>query len=240
MTDQTKSILNCPEDEPAEGNCFVSAYPPFSCWNKETGKEIEAWIHAGAPRPRDVPFGLYIHIPFCTVRCQYCYYLSYANPASEGIDSYLSALTRELEMYGELDALRDQRLDFVYFGGGTPSILSEEQFHDLVVRLQAVLPWDGVHEVTFECAPSTLTETKLRSLHEHGVTRISMGVQQLNDVVLQKNGRTHLVRDVVRVVRAHSENRIRRRQPGLDRWLGWRDRSLIHGKPRPNHQPAPR
>ncbi|MFQ5640106.1 MAG: hypothetical protein ACE5IR_19170, partial [bacterium] len=70
-------------EAPLEGNYFVSAYPPFSCWQRESAKEVAALLNSSNLTPEDVPLGLYVHIPFCTIRCLYCYYLSYANKSDE-------------------------------------------------------------------------------------------------------------------------------------------------------------
>jgi oxygen-independent coproporphyrinogen-3 oxidase len=147
---------------------------------------------------------LYVHLPFCLQRCQYCYYLSYADKSGEQIDRYLDALTTELEIYSRMPALKGRSVDFVYFGGGTPSLLSASRIHQLLTRIKTLFPWNSAREVTFECAPKTVTETKLKELHAAGITRVSLGVQQLDDEVLERNGRIHLVRDVER---AYSEIR---------------------------------
>ncbi|MFQ5864789.1 MAG: coproporphyrinogen-III oxidase family protein [bacterium] len=184
--------------EPSEGNYFVSAYPPFSCWQKEYVTELKRELDAPPAAAGDRPFGLYVHIPFCVIRCMYCYYLSYAKKSPDDIDRYIAALIKELAMYHEKRNFENRHINFVYFGGGTPSILSVKQTHKLINTLKSLFPWTAVQEVTFECAPKTVTESKLLTLREAGVTRISLGVQQLNDEVLEKNGRVHLVRDVER------------------------------------------
>ena len=78
---------------------------------------------------------------------------------------------------------------FVYFGGGTPSFLSAKQLTSLVDRLRANINWDQAEEVTFECEPGTLSQPKLRTLKELGVTRLSLGVENFSDAVLEENGR---------------------------------------------------
>lgn len=185
------------ETEPRlEGNYFVSAYPPFSCWDKEDGTELGRLLGQLHRSTEGKGFGLYVHIPFCVVRCLYCYYLSYAHKSGELIDGYVEALVKELIIWATEARLENRQIHFVYFGGGTPSILSEEQIQRLLGELKKLFPWTAVEEVTFECAPKTISEAKLRRLREVGVTRISMGVQQLNDEVLKRNGRVHLCRDV--------------------------------------------
>jgi oxygen-independent coproporphyrinogen-3 oxidase len=80
---------------------------------------------------------------------------------------------------------------FVYFGGGTPSFLSGKQLTRLVDRLRANINWDQAEEVTFECEPGTLSRPKLETLRELGVTRLSLGVENFSDSVLEENGRAH-------------------------------------------------
>jgi oxygen-independent coproporphyrinogen-3 oxidase len=89
-------------------------------------------------------------------------------------------------------------LSFVYFGGGTPSLLPLESLQRLFAGLQTVFPWTAAEEITFECAPRSVTPRKLQALREAGVNRISFGVQQMNDEVLRRNGRVQLVADVER------------------------------------------
>ncbi len=185
--------------EPLEGNYFVAVYPPFSCWKEHYLTEFGRKLDVPSSPNSNVPFGLYVHLPFCVERCMYCYYLSYAKQSTHQlIDQYLDALIKELSIYHEKPYFADHHLDFVYFGGGTPSVLSVEQIRKLVSTIKTIFPWTAVQEITFECAPKTVTESKLKTLKEAGITRISLGIQQLNDEVLKKNGRVHLVSDIKR------------------------------------------
>ena len=88
---------------------------------------------------------------------------------------------REWELYAQLPAIAGRPLNFVYFGGGTPSFLSTQQLDGLVNRLTAVTPWNQAEEITFECEPGTLTEHKLRAIRSMGVTRLSLGVENFDD-----------------------------------------------------------
>jgi oxygen-independent coproporphyrinogen-3 oxidase len=187
-----------PAVEPLEGNYFVAAYPPFSCWRQERVEALYTLLGCPAPQAGGAPFGLYVHIPFCAQRCQYCYYLSYADRTLRYLDRYLDALLRELALYGGMPAFAGRRVGCVYFGGGTPSLLPAESIGRLMNGLKAVFPWTSVEEVTFECAPRSVTRHKLEELRRAGVNRISLGVQQLADEVLRLNGRIHLVADVHR------------------------------------------
>ena len=188
----------CELPEPSDGNLFVSAYPPFSSWKPGRLSCLEKVLLTPPQNGHDVPLGLYVHIPFCLQRCEFCYYRSIANPTSETIDLYVEAVLEEFRLYGEAPALTGRRPTFAYFGGGTPALLSPCQIKRLFGGIQSVFPWTDIQEVTFECSPKTATRDRLETLREAGVTRISMGVQQMNDSVLQQSGRVHLVDDIRR------------------------------------------
>jgi oxygen-independent coproporphyrinogen-3 oxidase len=144
----------------------------------------------------DVPLGLYVHVPFCVQRCDYCFYLSYADKTRRQRRDYVEVLLQELALYRDAPLTADRLVRFVYLGGGTPSMLDEASIEHLLRGLQAAVPWTAVEEVTFECAPRTVNEAKLAVLRQAGVTRLSMGVQTLDDEVLKLNGRVHLQADV--------------------------------------------
>ena len=197
MTDLTENKKsNLGTEAPLEGNYFVSAYPPFSCWKRDRANEVTGLFTQPDSTAEEVPLGLYVHIPFCTVRCHYCYYLSFAQSSDERVAKYVDALIREVALYTEFNAIANRPLTFAYFGGGTPSILSAAQISTLMAGMKKAFAWQGIEEVTFECSPKTITKEKLQALREAGVTRLSMGVQQLDDEVVKQNGRVHLVRDV--------------------------------------------
>ncbi len=177
------------ETQTTVGNYFVSNYPPFSFWKKEDIPEIEAAMNR-APRP-DTPLGVYTHIPFCRKRCHFCYFRVYTDKDSAAIKSYLEAMLEELTVYANKPFIGGRKPSFVYFGGGTPSYLSSSQLHHLTDGMKSLLPWDEVKEVTFECEPGTLTDKKLQTIHEIGVTRLSLGVENFDDHILEINGRAH-------------------------------------------------
>jgi oxygen-independent coproporphyrinogen-3 oxidase len=172
------------------GNYFVANYPPFSLWTPE---QIPAAIAAldEAARAAD-PLGLYLHIPFCRKRCKFCYFKVYTDKNAAEIELYLQALIKENELYSRRRALQGRQLRFAYFGGGTPSYISEKQLHYLVAGLHQHVSWEHAEEVTFECEPGTLRKSKLETLKEIGVTRLSLGVEHFNDDILEANGRAHL------------------------------------------------
>src|SRR3984957_6070657 len=133
------------------GNYFVANYPPFSFWKPAFLPEAYAALNA-APVP-GTPLGLHLHIPFCRKRCKFCYFRVYTDKNARDVEVYSDALVQEVGLYSKTPVVGGRPLEYVYFGGGTPSYLSAGQLRDLITRLQAVLPWDGVKEVTFECEP---------------------------------------------------------------------------------------
>jgi len=182
------------------GNYFVSNYPPFSFWKPEfVGDLISALELPPATIASGLnPLGIYVHIPFCRKRCHFCYFKVYTDKDSASIRGYLDALLRELTLYAGKPFVGGRKPDFVYFGGGTPSYLSVNQLQHLTDGMKALLPWDQAREVTFECEPGTLTEQKLRAIREMGVTRLSLGVENFNDHILEINGRAHHSKEIAR------------------------------------------
>jgi len=176
-------------DRTEVGNYFVANYPPFSVWTQQA-VTVDA-RPALASAPGAVPLGLYLHIPFCRKRCHFCYFRVYTDKNANEVQSYLDVLAREWELYNEQRAVAGRPLNFVYFGGGTPSYISTRQLESLVSRLDAVSSWRSAEEITFECEPGTLTESKLAAIREVGVTRLSLGIENFDDEILELNGRAH-------------------------------------------------
>ncbi len=176
------------------GSYFISNYPPFSTWK---GDQLDA-VHTALQTPPavDTPLGLYLHIPFCRKRCKFCYFKVFTDQNAKDIEAYVSALCREIELVSKLPVMGARPFRFVYFGGGTPSFLSSRQLTSLVDRLRANINWDKAEEVTFECEPGTLQENKVKTLKELGVTRLSLGIENFTDSILEENGRAHLSKEV--------------------------------------------
>jgi oxygen-independent coproporphyrinogen-3 oxidase len=188
-------------DQTDVGSYFVATYPPFSVWSQEA-VERDARGALAAPADPAVPLGLYLHIPFCRKRCHFCYFRVYTDKNAQEVGHYLDVLAREWELYAQLPAIAGRPLNFVYFGGGTPSFLSTQQLQSLVSRLTAVTPWTGAEEITFECEPGTLTESKLAAIRRMGVTRLSLGVENFDDHILEINGRAHRSPEIGQAYRA--------------------------------------
>jgi len=183
-----------PDTKTEVGSYFISNYPPFSQWSKEALGEVEAAL--GSP-PREAasqgvgPLGLYLHLPFCRKRCKFCYFKVFTDKNAKEVERYLAALSKEIELVSDRPVMGGRPFRFVYFGGGTPSFLSSRQLNRLVDRLRANIDWSAAEEVTFECEPGTLTEPKIGTLKEIGVTRLSLGVEHFDDKILRDNGRAH-------------------------------------------------
>jgi oxygen-independent coproporphyrinogen-3 oxidase len=176
------------------GNYFVANYPPFSCWKREDAGLAVARL---AEQPAaNTPFGLYVHIPFCRKRCDFCYFRVYTDKDSRAVKRYINAVIEEVRMHAENAAVKGRKPEFVYFGGGTPSYLSVDQLTMLFDGIHQHLPWDAAREVTFECEPGTLQEKKIRALKDLGVTRLSLGVENFNPDILERNNRAHRAKEI--------------------------------------------
>ncbi|HCN79276.1 MAG TPA: coproporphyrinogen III oxidase [Verrucomicrobiales bacterium] len=176
-------------DKTEAGNYFVSNYPPFSFWKPEQIPAVKEVLARAAPA--DVPLGVYFHIPFCRKRCHFCYFKVYTDKNAQEIKGYIDAGMREMAHYAAQPYIAGRSAHFVYFGGGTPSYLSVPQLKDLTRRMKDLVSWEGAAEVAFEAEPGTLNEKKLEGIREVGVTRLSLGVENFDDHILETNGRAH-------------------------------------------------
>lgn len=132
--------------------------------------------------------GLYLHIPFCRTRCHFCAFTLRIH-RDERATRYLRALATEIELHADRRTLAGRPLDTIYVGGGTPTVLSAEQLMTILDRVRAAFPVTSDPEVTVEAHPETVTAESLRRLAEAGVTRISFGVQSMNETELREIGR---------------------------------------------------
>ncbi len=141
-------------------------------------------------------FSLYVSIPFCPTRCNYCSFVSQSiEKAKKLIDDYFPLLLREIRYTAALSKQLDLRLLSVYIGGGTPTTLSAEQLDLLLSEIEADFDLSDCAEFTVEAGrPDTVTREKLLALKRHAVTRISINPQTFNDSVLETIGRKHTSR----------------------------------------------
>lgn len=141
---------------------------------------------------------IYVHIPFCESRCAYCAFYSSTYRGNKG--AYLSALCKELEL--RRDYLSGAPIRTLYFGGGTPSLLSAEEFSQVLSCISRFYDISSVEEFTVEVNPDDVTHDYMLSLRALGVNRISMGVQSFLAADLQVMGRRHSVEQVYAAVEA--------------------------------------
>jgi oxygen-independent coproporphyrinogen III oxidase len=132
---------------------------------------------------------LYVHVPFCARKCGYCAFFSEV-AGSELIERYVGALIREMELVAD-----DSKPRTIFFGGGTPSLLSLQHWEQ-IFRAMERLNLLGATEWTVECNPATVSPAKVRLLRSGGVNRLSLGVQSLNESMLNRLGRIHTRRQV--------------------------------------------
>ena len=140
---------------------------------------------------------LYIHIPFCVKKCDYCDFLS-APADRDTIAHYMDRLKEQLVHQAALLRERGELVDTVFIGGGTPSILEEKQLAQLLETLQGNYAFAETTEITMEANPGTLTRKKARALAEGGVNRVSLGLQSANDEELRLLGRIHTYEEFLR------------------------------------------
>lgn len=132
--------------------------------------------------------GIYIHIPFCVRKCDYCDFLS-APSDNKTMESYVKALMNEIKLNKE--KMAEYLVDTIFIGGGTPSILEENLMVDMIETLKNNCNLDINYEMTIECNPGTVTEKKLQSYKKAGINRISFGLQSADNKELAAIGRIH-------------------------------------------------
>lgn len=159
---------------------FIITYPMFRYWNKGALEE--------GLKPQ--PLNVYIHMPYCIQRCAYCWFKTTTlkeNRLTE-IDQYVLSVCKELELAAKHFDLGSRPVETVYFGGGTPTLMTEENIDRLFAALHenfnVVNP-----QITFEGEPVTLTERKAALLRRHGVNRISLGIQSFKEEIVFQTGR---------------------------------------------------
>lgn len=139
--------------------------------------------------------GIYIHVPFCGKKCDYCDFYS-VNYSKTAVQDYVDAVLRNIRHYSDTG----QNVDTVYFGGGTPSLLSPQQIETVMDEISGSFSLDKNAEITLEANPSTLNPDKLAGLRNAGINRLSIGVQSMIDSELDFLGRTHNAERVEKAV----------------------------------------
>ena len=144
-----------------------------------------AFLNRGTKKP----LGIYVHIPFCRSKCEYCDFYSLTGQDSEAMEAYLKALTTHIRETGPLAP--DYRVDTIYFGGGTPTLFGAKNLSVVLNTIRKYFDVSGTAEITFEANPDSITPRLLRQLHREGFNRVSLGVQCDDDAILEAIGRPH-------------------------------------------------
>lgn len=132
--------------------------------------------------------GLYIHVPFCAQKCYYCDFNSYKINSNQKKE-YLINIEREMKFYKE--EFKDKCFDTVFFGGGTPSILTVSELKELVNNINENFNIKNDAEITIECNPGTINREKLEAMKKMGINRLSIGLQATQNYHLKSIGRIH-------------------------------------------------
>lgn len=155
--------------------------------------------------PHDPYKGLYIHIPFCVMRCNYCDFMTHARDFnSPEIDEYIEKLVLDIRNSDELG-----EIETIYIGGGTPSYIGNKRLTSLLYALSTSINFEKVKEFTIEANPESLIENLVKDTYALGVGRISIGVQSFDDDILKMLGRAHdakKAKDAVVIAKTRFEN----------------------------------
>lgn len=142
------------------------------------------------------PLALYVHWPWCLAKCPYCDFNSRAaDPADIPQAAYLDAIVRELHHYAQITGPRT--LVSIFFGGGTPSLMTPETFHTIIETADRLWGLGSPCEITLEANPTSVETARLRAFKDAGANRVSLGIQALNDADLQALGREHTTREAL-------------------------------------------
>ena len=151
------------------------------------------------PRTEKVPLGIYIHIPFCRSKCEYCDFYSLPHADEQTMDRYLKALIAHIRETGP--QAPGYQVDTVYFGGGTPTYFGSDRLSAVLAAVRESFAVTADAEITFEANPDSVNLKLLKRLRREGFNRISLGVQTDDDETLASLGRPHTYADAEEAVR---------------------------------------
>ena len=172
------------------------------------------------------PLGIYVHVPFCRSKCQYCDFYSLTCKDDKSIETYIRAICDHIKESGPLTP--GYKVDTIYFGGGTPSFLGADALATILTTIRRVFDVDPNAEITLEANPDSVSDQLLRRVRAEGFNRISLGVQTDDDELLKKLGRPHDYAQVVSAVQ-----RIRKagfKNLSLDLMYGLPGQTLLNWK----------
>ncbi len=144
-----------------------------------------------ARRQDDFPLGVYLHAPFCVSHCTYCDFYTRAYAGEGPLGRFAGALAEEIGISARALEIAGRRVDSVYFGGGTPSLLAAAQISRLLAALRSSFGVEADAEISLEANPESVTLERLQSFRREGINRLSLGVQSFEPGILAALGRAH-------------------------------------------------
>jgi oxygen-independent coproporphyrinogen-3 oxidase len=165
-------------------------YPAFRQWKRSAVGDLLT----------EKLLNIYVHIPFCTQRCAFCYYKTVDLKEHPEVEGYVAALCKEIEMATQRFHLGERKVTSIYFGGGTPTLLREHHFEQLVECLHNNFQIDSP-QFTVEAEPLTVSESQMKILSKLGVSRVSLGVQSFCDPIIKLSGRGHDEKQALRAIK---------------------------------------
>jgi len=159
---------------------FVTNYPHFRYWKKNAAEEMMT----------PEPLNIYIHVPFCMQKCAYCYYKTETFKNKAELAAFAKALEKEIEIISNRFNLQKRKVNSIYIGGGTPTLLDEDMINGVVESLHRNFTLDNP-EFTMEAEPRTINAKRVKVYKDLGVNRISIGVQSFHDEIIKLSGRNH-------------------------------------------------
>ncbi|MGH3408183.1 MAG: coproporphyrinogen-III oxidase family protein [Streptosporangiaceae bacterium] len=170
---------------------YIYMYPPRQAYRAMDPADLAGPMHKSLAGTSGQPLNLYLHFPFCKQICGFCNLYSVATSPGADYSDYVGLLAQEMQRWAPLTAGR--KVDTIYLGGGTPSILPTGQLDRCLTSLEAAfgVTRASVPEVAIEVAPDTVDEVKLREMRDIGITRVNLGLQTTSDDGLHQIGRRH-------------------------------------------------
>ena len=158
-------------------------------------------------RNNKIPLGIYVHVPFCRSKCDYCDFYSVTTKDARLMDRFLQAICTHIKEAGALAP--DYVVDTIYFGGGTPTYFGAEGMRAILVAIRKSFDVARTAEITFEANPDSISDRLLRKLRSEGFNRVSLGVQCDDDEILKKIGRPHNYEQAVAAVKRIRRHRFK-------------------------------
>lgn len=173
----------------------ISIYPPIMLYNKKDANNVFDSVTGDSSKA-----SIYIHIPFCPQKCDFCYFTSFSSGLSK-VKAYVNKLCEEIAYVGTKEVIKNKVIDSIYIGGGTPTYITEECFSQLFSNIRQYFKLSNDVEINVEVRPGNeATLDKLEFIKNAGVNRISLGMQSFADSVLKANGRNCTVDDGIQLL----------------------------------------